>query len=123
MTMWNTLALTVSAADGFGSPMYGTGNWTYDEAKAEVQQLLERHAQTHPAFAPLVAKWREGADDDTILLKTEGGAVVYALYEYPEGEDPVFGAQAWLDDFSMRATGQPAQMIVPPTAPGGTFSS
>jgi hypothetical protein len=121
---WNLLAITMTASEGFGSPMYGTGDWTYDEARAEVQQALEKHAKTNQAFATLAETWRQGAADDTVYTAVGPGAlVVYAIYEYPEDEDPVHKALEWLDDFSKRATGRPAQMIVPPTAPGGTFSS
>ncbi|MEU6932875.1 hypothetical protein AB0A05_27375 [Streptomyces sp. NPDC046374] len=127
-TLWNTLVITLSRADGFGSPQYGTGGWTREEALAEQQSLLDRLAAEFPhTYSSVAAKWRIGAKDDTVYARPRSDAMsVHAIYEYPEDEDPVHKALEWLDDFSMQATGQPFQLIVPPTtpptAPGGTFS-
>lgn len=121
--MWNTLAITISGQDGFGSPMYGTGGWTYDEAKTEVQTQLEMLAKDDPRFSRSPEAWSRGVEDDTISLRLAPGTmVIYAVYEYPEDEDPVHKALEWLDAFSKFATGRPAQMIIPPSALGGTPS-
>jgi hypothetical protein len=124
-SLWNTLTLTMSSQDGYGSPQYGIGNFTHDQAKAEIQGILDRLAREHPALATTAAEtWRKGAKDDVVNVQpAPGSLIVFALYEYAQGEDPLHGALAWIDDFSRRGTGHDSQMIVPPTAPGGTFSA
>lgn len=123
--MWNTLTFTADSATGYIEPQYGTGGFTHEQAKGEIQSILDRLASERPQLATRAADtWRRGAADDTIHIQpAPGSLIVFALYEYPEGEDPAHKALEWIDDFSKRATGQPSQMIVPPTAPGGTFSS
>ncbi|MEU9405683.1 hypothetical protein AB0E08_08250 [Streptomyces sp. NPDC048281] len=125
-TYWNTLLLTLGETDGHITPTYGTGGWNREEARAEVQRLLDRLAGDRPDVGLAAAElWRAGTvKDDTVhIAPTPGSMLLFAVYEYPRGEDPVHQAMAWMDDFSLRATGQPSQMIVPPTAPGGTFGA
>ncbi|WP_331725868.1 hypothetical protein [Streptomyces sp. NBC_00470] len=120
---WNTLNFTIDPAQGLCEPQYGTGGWSHDEAHSEVQNLLLRLASEHQPFAAAADVWRTGAEDDTTFVRVGEGMVVFALYEYPDSEDPVHAALEWIDDFSRRASGQPARLIVPPTGPGGTFST
>jgi hypothetical protein len=116
--MWNTLTVRLSISDGFGSPVYGTGGYSHEQAHAEMQAIIDRLAETYPDLMGAASRtWRRGAEDDLVHMSTGDGIMCFALYEYPDGEDPVHAALAWLDDFSISTTGRPARMIVPP--PGG----
>ena len=63
---------------------------SYDEAKAEVQALLDRL----PALAETAGIWRGGARDDTVYF----GNFVWTVFEY-DG-DPRPAAMVWLEDYA-----------------------
>lgn len=85
-------------------PMIGPGGLTRAQAHAEVQGLLDRL----PALADTAAIWRRGAKDDTVYR----GVLTWAIYEYPDGEDPRRAAIVWLEDYAqiMRGAGVDVQV-------------
>ncbi|MEV4087451.1 hypothetical protein AB0J43_45045 [Nonomuraea fuscirosea] len=110
--MWNYLQLMFGDSPRI-EPMIGTGGMTRQEAHAKVQDLLNEMAAQAPVyFAAAVESWQRGAQDDTVHVQLPKGMVLWALYEYPEGQPPERAAMEWIDDFAdiMRQGG--AQNIV-----------
>lgn len=102
---WNFLQTELDPARGCLVPHYGQGRYTYVQAKAEVQSILDESAVSakknpaHPhsaAFIKAAETWRAGTAKDDVL---RAGPFMWALYEHPDDEDPGIAAQAWLDDF------------------------
>lgn len=102
---WNHLQIEIDPSAGLISPLYGPGGYTRTQALAEVQSQLDRAATQFPdmpLFADSAATWRRGAKDDTVFA----GPFAWAVYEYPDGQDPQVGAMEWVADFARLATGQ-----------------
>jgi hypothetical protein len=75
----------------------------YDQARAKVQDLLDRA----PQLAPVAAAWRKGPKDDTVYA----GPFTWTVFAY-EGDDPRSAALAWLEDYAatIRAAGVDVQV-------------
>ncbi|MFE5332580.1 hypothetical protein ACFRCG_40000 [Embleya sp. NPDC056575] len=91
-TRWNFMQTELVPDDLMVKPMIGPGGLTREQARAEIQSLLDRTA----ALAPIAAKWRQGAADDTVYA----GAFTWTIYSHPAGEDPRRAALEWLEDFA-----------------------
>jgi hypothetical protein len=101
--MWNFMQVELVPADNLVRPMIGPGGLTYEQARAEVQSLLDRV----PALAGTAAVWRAGARDDTVYC----GPFIWAAYEY-DGVDPRRAAIVWAEGLAetMRGAGVDVQV-------------
>lgn len=101
---WNFLQAEIVAADGLIRPTIGPGHLTQRKAHAEIQAILDRS----PSLAPTAATWRRGAADNTVYADR----IIWAIYEHPDGQDPVPAAMVWLEDFAriMRTAGVDVQV-------------
>lgn len=89
-------------------PLCGEGGLTRDQARAEVQSILDRSAALSPEFEQVAQRWRGGGvKDDTLYL----GPFIWTIYEHDPGE-PLVAAQAWMEDMAatMRTTGIDVQV-------------
>ncbi|MFD9405797.1 hypothetical protein ACFWBN_02070 [Streptomyces sp. NPDC059989] len=122
---WNWLQIRLHPArpdaPGYGESTYGRGGFTYQEARSEIQKILDRLTIEYPrtpAYTAAAVAWRKGGvPDDTLTA----ALLVSRVYEYEDGRSAADAAQEWLLGFSMRVTGEPHRVIVSPTAPGGVF--
>jgi hypothetical protein len=101
--MWNFMQLEIVPEDRLIKPMTGPGELTREQARAEVQALLDRSAgELGGQFVQLAARWRAGVKDDTVFL----GPFTWTIYEY-KGGGWREGAMEWLKDYAatIRAAG------------------
>ena len=94
------MQVEVVADDRLIRPMLGEGDLSYEQARAEVQALLDRMPAL-PALAEVAARWRVGPKDDTVFA----GPFTWTVIEYQD--DPRAAAMLWLEDYAatLRAAG------------------
>lgn len=93
---WSYLQLEVIPDDRLIQPLVGGGNLTREQARAEVQSILDRAARLRPDLATIAATWRRGARDDTVYANS--GLLVWAILEH-QG-DQMAAVRAWIDDYA-----------------------
>lgn len=114
---WNHMQVELKPEDALLLPLVGAGDMTRDEARAQVQSLLDRATQVRPEFEYLATLWRnDEADDDAV----GAGPFIWTIYEYDVAEGPRKAAHEWLSDFAapMRADGIDVQISRLPDRPG-----
>lgn len=104
---WNFMQVELIAADATARPMIGPGGLTRDQARAQVQTVLDRAAQASARFAAAAAIWKHGdVKDDTVYC----GPFIWCIYQHPAGEDPRQAALEWAE--KMAATMRSADVDV-----------
>lgn len=100
---WTYMQVELIPDDLLIRPMIGEEpDLTYEQARAQIQGLLDRA----PQLAEPAAAWRAGPRDDTVYL----GPLVWTIIEYED--DPTPAVMAWLDDYAatIRAAGVDVQV-------------
>jgi hypothetical protein len=99
---WTWMQVEVIPDDRLIRPVLGPDGLTRDEAFSAVQDLLDGQ----PALAPIAARWRLGAKDDTVYV----GLRCWTIIEYDS--DPRRAALVWLETYAatMRGAGLDVQV-------------